>query len=86
MRKIRLISYYLVPPTARHRSDGYCLYCRRWFDPVLGVQVLDKAGLQMSDIDVFEVHEAFAGQVLANCAAMDSDYFVKEVQKRPKVH
>jgi acetyl-CoA acyltransferase len=31
----------------------------------------------MEDIDVFEIHEAFAGQVLANLNAMDSDSFCK---------
>ena len=30
---------------------------------------------------MFEVHEAFAGQVLANCAALDSEYFAREVAK-----
>lgn len=39
--------------------------------------VLAKEGLKISDIDVFEYHEAFAGQVLANMKAMDSDYFAK---------
>ena len=29
----------------------------------------------MNDIDVFEFHEAFAGQVLANLNALDSDSF-----------
>lgn len=40
-------------------------------------KVLEKAGLTLSDIDVFEYHEAFAGQILANLKAMDSDYFAK---------
>ena len=33
------------------------------------------SGLKLSDIDVWEIHEAFAGQVLANLKAMDSDWF-----------
>merc|ERR1712198_661121 len=37
--------------------------------------VLNRAGLKMSDVDVFEYHEAFAGQLLANINALDSDYF-----------
>merc|ERR1712209_260473 len=37
--------------------------------------VLKRAGLKLSDIDVFEYHEAFAGQLLANMNALDSDYF-----------
>jgi len=36
----------------------------------------------MNDIDVWEIHEAFAGQVLANLNALDSDYFCKEHMKR----
>lgn len=34
--------------------------------------------LAISDIDVFELHEAFAGQVLANLAALESNDFAKE--------
>lgn len=32
----------------------------------------------MKDIDVFEIHEAFAGQVLSNLAAMDSGEFAQK--------
>ncbi|XP_065331872.1 trifunctional enzyme subunit beta, mitochondrial [Cloeon dipterum] len=38
-------------------------------------KVLEKAGLTVKDIDVWEVHEAFAGQICANLKAMDSDWF-----------
>jgi acetyl-CoA acyltransferase len=41
-------------------------------------QVLAKAGLTLKDIGVFEMHEAFAGQVLANFKAMDSEKFCRE--------
>jgi len=40
-------------------------------------KVLEKAGLTSKDIDVWEVHEAFAGQILANLKAMDSDWFAQ---------
>lgn len=40
-------------------------------------RVLQKANLKMSDIDVFEFHEAFAGQILANLRALDSDAFAR---------
>jgi acetyl-CoA acyltransferase len=40
-------------------------------------KVLQSAGLKLQDIDVLEIHEAFAGQVLANIAAMESDSFGK---------
>lgn len=39
---------------------------------------LAKANLSLKDIDVFEYHEAFAGQILSNVAAMDSDTFCQE--------
>ncbi|KAK8393953.1 hypothetical protein O3P69_006946 [Scylla paramamosain] len=45
-------------------------------------KVLEKAGLKNSDIDVWEIHEAFAGQILANMKAMDSDWFGKTYQGR----
>lgn len=48
--------------------------------------LLDKTGLTLKDIDVFEVHEAFAGQVLANVKAMDSDFFAtKEMGRKAKL-
>lgn len=49
-------------------------------------KVLDQAGLKMSDIDVFEFHEAFAGQILSNLKAMDSDYFCQtQMGRKEKV-
>ena len=39
--------------------------------------MLKQAGLELKDIDVLEYHEAFAGQILANVAAMDSDSFAQ---------
>ena len=45
-------------------------------------KVLEKAGLTMADIDVFEFHEAFAGQILANMKAMDSDWFAQNYMGR----
>ncbi|XP_037069014.1 trifunctional enzyme subunit beta, mitochondrial-like [Pollicipes pollicipes] len=45
-------------------------------------RVLEKAGLKAQDIDVWEFHEAFAGQILANMKAMDSDYFAKNQMGR----
>lgn len=40
-------------------------------------KVLLRANKQVSDIDVWEIHEAFAGVVLANVKAMGSDDFCK---------
>jgi acetyl-CoA acyltransferase len=41
-------------------------------------QVLDDAGLTFDDLDVLELHEAFAGQVLAVLEALQSDTFAQE--------
>jgi acetyl-CoA acyltransferase len=45
-------------------------------------KILDRSGLKLKDIDVFEVHEAFAGQILANLKALDSDWFAQNFLKR----
>ena len=44
--------------------------------------VLDAAGLTLDDIDVIELHEAFAGQVLAVLEALRSDTFAEEKLNR----
>lgn len=40
--------------------------------------VLKKAGLKASDIDLFEIHEAFAGQVLTTIKCLESAEFSKK--------
>uniref|UniRef100_A0A0V0G6N1 acetyl-CoA C-acyltransferase n=1 Tax=Triatoma dimidiata TaxID=72491 RepID=A0A0V0G6N1_TRIDM len=45
-------------------------------------KVLERAGLTLNDIDVWEFHEAFAGQILANMKAMDSDWFAQTYMGR----
>ncbi|XP_030054500.1 trifunctional enzyme subunit beta, mitochondrial [Microcaecilia unicolor] len=45
-------------------------------------KVLEKAGLTLADIDVFEFHEAFAGQILSNLKAMGSDWFAENYMGR----
>jgi acetyl-CoA acyltransferase len=44
----------------------------------------DRAGLTMKDIDLLEVHEAFAAQVLSNLQWFDSDKVAKERLGRDK--
>ncbi|MFW6079138.1 MAG: acetyl-CoA C-acyltransferase FadI [Gemmatimonadota bacterium] len=39
---------------------------------------LDRAGISMDDIELWEMHEAFAAQVLSNLQALDSDRFARE--------
>lgn len=46
------------------------------------LQILEKANLSMKDIGVWEVHEAFAAQILANLKALDSEWFAKEYLKK----
>lgn len=41
-------------------------------------KLLAETGVSLSSIDVFEFHEAFAGQVLANLRALDSEAFARE--------
>ena len=41
-------------------------------------KVLNKTGLKLNDIDVFEIHEAFAGQVLTNIKCLNDKKFCKE--------
>ncbi|MGK7370764.1 MAG: acetyl-CoA C-acyltransferase [Candidatus Halalkalibacterium sp. M3_1C_030] len=41
-------------------------------------KVLDSMNLNLSDIDVFEFHEAFAGQILSVLKALNSEKFARE--------
>ena len=48
-------------------------------------KLLLQNNLTLNDIDVFEIHEAFAGQVLANLNALDSDKFKNMNNLKQKV-
>jgi acetyl-CoA acyltransferase len=53
--------------------------------PVLGwPKVLEKAGLKAEDIDLYEIHEAFAGQVLSSIKCLESPEFAKKYLKTDK--
>jgi len=45
-------------------------------------RLLERNGLGLADVDVFEYHEAFAGQILANLAALDSEFFATRYMNR----
>lgn len=47
-------------------------------------KALDSMGLSLEDIDVFELHEAFAGQVLSVLNALNSEAFAKKSLHRDK--
>jgi acetyl-CoA C-acetyltransferase len=45
-------------------------------------RMLDRAGLKLQDFDVYEIHEAFAAQVLCTLKAWESDRYCREKLKR----
>lgn len=45
---------------------------------------LERAGMTIADIDLMEMHEAFAAQVLSNLQALDSDEFARKQLGRDK--
>jgi len=57
--------------------------CDPWEELLLGPtycthDIMQRNKMEMNDIGVFEIHEAFAGQILSNLVAMDSDTFANE--------
>ncbi len=53
--------------------------------PTLAVsELLKRNNLSLQDFDFYEIHEAFAGQVLATLKAWESDDFAKTVLQRDK--
>ncbi len=44
--------------------------------------MLDRAGLTLQDFDIYEIHEAFAAQVLCTLAAWESDDYCRSTLKR----
>ena len=58
-----------------------------WQDMLLGPAwatplALDRAGLTLADLTLFDMHEAFAAQTLANLKMLASDRFAREVLGR----
>ncbi|MCC6901219.1 MAG: acetyl-CoA C-acyltransferase FadI [Polyangiaceae bacterium] len=45
---------------------------------------LDRAGIKLKDLDLIDMHEAFAAQVLSNTQAFESDAFAREQLGRSK--
>ena len=64
---IRSWAYYALDP------HDQLLQGPAWAIPM----ALDKAGITMQDIELWEIHEAFAAQVLSNFQALDSDEFAR---------
>jgi acetyl-CoA C-acetyltransferase len=45
-------------------------------------EMLDRAGLTLQDFDIYEIHEAFAAQVLCTLAAWESEDYCRSMLKR----
>ncbi len=48
-------------------------------------RALDRAGLSMQDIQLWELHEAFAAQVLSNFQWLDSDEFARSIGRSRRI-
>jgi acetyl-CoA acyltransferase len=47
--------------------------------PALAIpKALERAGIELSDVDLIDMHEAFAAQVASNIQALESDAFARE--------
>lgn len=71
--KARIVDYLFVSQDPKHElllGPAYAL-----------PKILDRNGLKPEDIDVYEFHEAFAGQILANLAALSDEDFMKNKVK-----
>jgi acetyl-CoA acyltransferase len=83
----------LLMSEKRARAEGYepLAFIRSWavaavdpggqllMGPALAVPMaLQRAGLELSDIDVVEMHEAFAAQVASNLQAFESETWARE--------
>lgn len=71
---IRSWAYAAVSPAAQ------LLQGPAWAAPA----ALDRAGVSMRDIELWEMHEAFAAQVLSNLQALDSDAFARNELHRDR--
>jgi acetyl-CoA acyltransferase len=69
-------------PLGYLRSYAYAAVDPAWQllqGPAFAVpRALDQAGLRLADMDLVEMHEAFAAQVLSNIQALESDAFARE--------
>jgi acetyl-CoA acyltransferase len=53
--------------------------------PALAIPLaLERAGLELDDVDVFELHEAFAGQMLAVLVVLEDERFARERLRRDR--
>jgi acetyl-CoA acyltransferase len=89
----------LLMSEARARAEGYAplAFIRSWavsavdpggqllMGPGLAIpKALERAGVTLADIDVIEMHEAFAAQVASNIQALESETWAREKLGRDK--
>jgi acetyl-CoA acyltransferase len=89
----------LLMSEERARAEGYqpLAFLKAWANtavdpagqllmgPAFAIpKALERAGLELSDIDLIEMHEAFAAQVASNIQALESDTFARERLGRSK--
>lgn len=89
----------LLMSEERARAEGYepLAFVKAWANtavdpagqllmgPAFAIpKVLDRALLELSDMDLIEMHEAFAAQVASNIQALESDTFAREQLGRTK--
>jgi acetyl-CoA C-acetyltransferase/acetyl-CoA acyltransferase len=78
---------WATPPLGRVRSFAFAGLdpARMGLGPVhAAARALDRAGLTMDDIELFEINEAFAAQVLGCIAAAKSDDYAQRELGRPR--
>jgi acetyl-CoA acyltransferase len=83
----------LLMSEEKAKADGYepLAYVREWavaavdpggqllMGPGIAIpKVLERAGLQLGDIDLIEMHEAFAAQVASNIQALESETWARK--------
>jgi acetyl-CoA acyltransferase len=75
-------------PMGYIRSYAYAALDPNWqmlMGPAFATPLaLDRAGLSLNDIDVVDMHEAFAAQILSNTRALESREFAREHLGRDK--
>jgi len=89
----------LLMSESRAKSEGIAplAYIRSWavaavdpgwqllMGPTLAIpKALERAGIELSDVDLIDMHEAFAAQVASNIQALESDAFARERLGRAK--
>ncbi len=74
-------------PLAYLRSWAFTAVDPNWqllIGPAIAIpKVLDRAGMSLEEIDVFDIHEAFAAQVLSVLDSLASDDFAQDHLGRP---